>query len=124
MGECVLLSAIFPGKAVFVLTLCISFAVEGLLQAAPEPLEHLEEVTEDASDQRSASGARGGRTLTTAVLQLEKKCPEVWGGCGKDYITRDSHTGTQRAHPVVLEIQNGCFSPHRLHLKFNLATQT
>lgn len=89
--------------------------------SCPEPWEHLGEVTEDSSDQRRASGAR---TPMTAVLQLEKKYPAVLGGSGKDYITRASHTGTWREHPAVLETQSGRFSPQRLHLKFNLATQT
>lgn len=62
--------------------------------------------------------------LEEAVVQLEKKRTEVSGDCGKDYIGRASYTGMQKGHPMGLEIQSGCFSPHRFHLKFNLATQT
>lgn len=91
-------------------------------EAAPEPSEHLGEVTEDSNDQRSTSGSGRGRTLTTAVLQLEEECAVVSGGCGKDYTARASHTRTKRGHPTGLEIQSGRFHPHRLHLKFNLAT--
>lgn len=57
-------------------------------------------------------------------MQLGKKHTEVSGDCGKDYIGRASHTGMQKGHPMGLEIQSGCFSPHGFHLKFNLATQT